>query len=191
MIESLDMPHGEDGQYKVGDWVRVISNGYFHIERGHIGKIVELPTYNTNVCLVHLAAKDYNIILGFYKHEVEKISLKACPLEQVEGRFYMCMPEAATHLKLNLPGPPQTRERVIPIQTSGTREGTPNWTWNGDVEQPTLRPSLNTKWEGGDGRVIICHSHVEGGHAHFLSDTTHEYSGHDIRLLDVEFDLNP
>jgi len=36
--------------------------------------------------------------------------------------------------------------RFVPVQIKGTREGTGNWTWNGDVDYPTLKPSL--LWAG-------------------------------------------
>ena len=32
----------------------------------------------------------------------------------------------------------------LPVITSGRREGTNRWTWNGDLEKPTLRPSIKT-----------------------------------------------
>lgn len=45
--------------------------------------------------------------------------------------------------------------------------------FNGDVESPTLIPSVRQEW--GDG--TICHSHVTAGRIQFLNDSTH----HELR----------
>lgn len=56
------------------------------------------------------------------------------------------------------------------------------WTFNGDVEKPTLSPSIKMTFH--DGK--ICHSHVKDGKIIFCDDcTAHELSGKTMDLLDV------
>ena len=93
--------------------------------------------------------------------------------------FIETTPTKVTHVKLNIPGP--TGVLYLPVMLKGAREGTPNWTWNGDTEKPTLRPSVRTN--GGDW---ICHSWINDGQAKFLTDSTHEHAGKTLDLLDVE-----
>jgi hypothetical protein len=98
--------------------------------------------------------------------------------------------DEATHLEIYLPiefAP--LRMRIVPIQTNGRREGTQNWSWNGDLDAPTLHPSILTRWEGGDPFVkIVCHSFVNNGVVTFLGDCTHSLAGKDLPLLDFEWD---
>jgi hypothetical protein len=76
----------------------------------------------------------------------------------------------------------------------GRREGTPNWTWNGSVDAPTVRPSVLTKGSQGhtdnDGnRTItdhVCHSWINDGKVQFLDDCTHEFAGQTLDLLEVD-----
>lgn len=75
----------------------------------------------------------------------------------------------------------------------GTRAGTGNWTWNGDTEKPTIKPSVLTR--GGD---FVCHSWINDGKMQFLTDTTStardvenqdnhkSLGGKTLDLLDVE-----
>jgi hypothetical protein len=58
--------------------------------------------------------------------------------------------------------------------------GPPTWTFNGDVERPTISPSILT-WQGDLSR---CHSFVTDGQIQFLSDCTHELAGQTVPLPD-------
>lgn len=103
----------------------------------------------------------------------------------LEGGFetYVdCPPEEATHLFIRLPGP--TSLVVLPVQIRGRREGTGNWTWNGSTEAPDLKPSVLSKMGRNGG--IVCHSWINDGKVQFLSDSTHEFAGQTLDLLDVE-----
>lgn len=82
-------------------------------------------------------------------------------------------------MTLNVPGP--MPYRLIPIVITGKPEPSDHWTWNGDTERPTLRPSIRTR----DGRHT-CHSFVTDGKIQYLSDCTHEFAGKTMDLLDVE-----
>ena len=87
------------------------------------------------------------------------------------------------------------------MQIHGTRSGTGNWTWNGDVDKPTLRPSILTKGTEsvtdeqiaaiGRGEQItpvpvVCHTWITDGQVIFLDDCTHELAGQTLDLLDID-----
>lgn len=116
--------------------------------------------------------------------------MKARLLKLLNGRLLSCEPSEATHLELHFPLDFEPlKVRIIPIQTTGKREGTSNWTWNGDLNAPTLRPSILTTWEGGDPfQKVVCHSYVENGVVSFLYDSSHDLSGKSRPLLDFDLD---
>lgn len=115
--------------------------------------------------------------------------MKAQPLTLRNGEYIECPASRALFVRLRFPVDfAPLKERIIPVQTKGKRVDTPNWTWNGDIEEPTLRPSIRTHWQAGDGNGnpgpdIICHSFVNNGKVEFLSDCTHEMAG---QILDLE-----
>lgn len=119
--------------------------------------------------------------------------MKAKPMKLVYGEGYFpCEAQEATHVQLHCPGP--FPDRFIPVQLKGTRAGTGNWSWNGDIEMPTLKPSILTRADftvpsdcGGERRAEkVCHSFVNDGKIQFLSDCTHEFAGQTLDLLEVE-----
>lgn len=97
--------------------------------------------------------------------------------------FEECSIEQATHLKIKLPGP--TGILVLPVIRSGSREGTPCWSWNGDVDRPTLRPSISSRIEWLK-EPVVCHCFVDDGLVQFLDDSTHSLAGQTVPLLDIE-----
>jgi len=110
--------------------------------------------------------------------------MKARPMKQTDSGQIDCTPEEATHVWLNMPGP--LPYRCIPIvHGNATRKGTPCWSWNGDVEKPTLKPSIRTKG-GGTKNSIVCHSFVNDGKVQFLGDCTHEFANKTVDLLEVD-----
>lgn len=112
--------------------------------------------------------------------------MKCIPEKHIDGEIIQCDPSEATHLLLKFPLPEPLTYRVIPIITSGPRRRTPCWTWNGDVNKPTLKPSILTDLEYGDGRHIRCHSFVNGGEIKFLSDCTHENANKTCPLVEMD-----
>jgi len=108
--------------------------------------------------------------------------VKAQPLKywnDATGTGYQqCLAAEATHLRLAMPGP--MLNRILPI-TLGEKTQSPQWTWNGDTEKPTLRPSILSR----SGRHV-CHSFVTNGIAEFCSDCTHKLAGMSAELLDIE-----
>lgn len=106
--------------------------------------------------------------------------MKARPCVIVPGEGYVeCAPEKATHLTIRMPGP--TGTLTLPVQIRGSRAGTGNWTWNGSVVAPDLKPSILTTC--GSWR---CHSWLNDGKVQFLSDCSHDLAGQTVDLLDLE-----
>lgn len=110
--------------------------------------------------------------------------MKAAPLKLIEGTYHPCSVDEATHVRLCMPCP--ISDRIIPVITKGDRKGTPCWTWNGDIEKPTLKPSILTRLEYYNQKAIVCHSFVNDGKVQFLGDCTHDNAGQTLDLLDVD-----
>ena len=64
--------------------------------------------------------------------------MKAKPWKKISGGFEPCKPEEATHVEINRPGP--MGAAMLPVRLSGPRANTPEWTWNGSVDAPTVKP---------------------------------------------------
>ncbi len=107
--------------------------------------------------------------------------MKAQPMRIGDDGYEPCEPQEATHVMLNVLGPIPTR--IIPVQIKGTRKGTGNWTWNGDTEKPTLKPSILSRVS----EELVCHSFVNDGEICFLADCTHELAGQTWPLLEVDW----
>jgi len=63
-----------------------------------------------------------------------------------------------------------------------------NWTWNGDLERPTLSPSVFVNAPGNPHRHPTepsCHSFVTDGRIQFLGDCTHALAGQTVDLPEV------
>ncbi|HEX3800245.1 MAG TPA: hypothetical protein VH413_16235 [Verrucomicrobiae bacterium] len=134
--------------------------------------------------------------------------MKAIPLKSKDGQMVQCEPSEATHVRLHLPGP--TSQLTLPVIIKGTRAGTGWWTWNGDCEKPTLKPSVlltsghfakefdaskDTCWckynkehpnETPVFHCFRCHTWINDGIAQFLDDCTHAFRGQSVELLEVE-----
>jgi hypothetical protein len=67
----------------------------------------------------------------------------------------------------------------LPVITSGTREGTGAWTWNGSLEKPTLRPSIKST-HGGSG--LVSHYWLNDGECQHLADSTDGLAGQTLPL---------
>nr|WP_243613092.1 DUF6527 family protein [Shimia aestuarii] len=66
------------------------------------------------------------------------------------------------------------------------RESKPCWGFNGDVEKPTITPSINAWREyGGSRETERCHSFVTDGTIRFLGDCTHDLKGKTVDLPDI------
>lgn len=72
----------------------------------------------------------------------------------------------------------------------GDEDG-PRWAWNGDVDRPTLSPSVLVTYNGADAGKdgappAVCHSFVKDGQIQFLGDCTHSLRGLTVELQDIE-----
>ena len=106
-------------------------------------------------------------------------AVKALPSKLVPGEGYVqCEIVEATHIKIHIPGP--FGYLYLPVIQGGTREGTGCWSWNGDVDKPTLKPSIKTT-----NNTDVCHTWVTDGKAFYHDDTTHEFKGQTLDLIDV------
>lgn len=57
----------------------------------------------------------------------------------------------------------------------------PSWTFDGNLELPTLSPSILTK----RGGVYVCHSFLNAGIFQFLGDCTHKFAGQYVPMPDL------
>lgn len=67
------------------------------------------------------------------------------------------------------------------LPTSGPRA----WSFNGNLDKPTFRPSILAREYDGDNVVRICHSFVTDGNIQFLGDCTHELAGKTVEIPEV------
>lgn len=63
------------------------------------------------------------------------------------------------------------------------------WTWNGDLEKPTLAPSLLIQYNGADSGKdgappSVCHLFVINGQIQYISDSTHALAGKTVEMVD-------
>lgn len=114
--------------------------------------------------------------------------MRAKPIKLINGQWVEVPKEEATHVQLKFPLDfKYLQDRYIPVQLSGSRSETNNWSWNGDTERPTLKPSILTQFTWGEERTVHrCHSFVNDGVIQFLSDCSHELVGKTCDLLEVE-----
>lgn len=62
----------------------------------------------------------------------------------------------------------------------------PVWGFNGDLDRPTLTPSILSRFDWGPNRETrICHSFVRDGRIEFLSDCTHALAGQTVDLPEI------
>lgn len=111
--------------------------------------------------------------------------MKARPYQFRDGSYYPCEPHEATDVALHMEGCHPAR--IIPVILHGSRdkhERSPVWSWNGDTERPTLKPSILT-WTEDAGKKLVCHTWVNDGMVQYLPDSTHEFAGTTRPLLDV------
>ncbi len=59
------------------------------------------------------------------------------------------------------------------------------WGFNGDLERPTLTPSVLIR-TGDENGPSVCHCFVRDGRIEFLADCTHDHAGRTVDLPEVE-----
>jgi hypothetical protein len=57
------------------------------------------------------------------------------------------------------------------------------WIFNGDLNSPTVSPSILVTWDQGIERTYMrCHSFIRDGRIQFLDDCTHDLKGKTVEL---------
>lgn len=67
---------------------------------------------------------------------------------------------------------------VLPVITKGSRDEANAWSWNGDAEKPTLKPSIKTTHANG----TTSHIWLENGVCKYLADSTDGFAGKTLPL---------
>lgn len=67
---------------------------------------------------------------------------------------------------------------ILPVNTEIK---SPSWSWDGNLERPTLNPSILT----GKNTPYICHSFLRDGIFIFLEDSTHSLAGKQVPIPDL------
>lgn len=67
---------------------------------------------------------------------------------------------------------------MLPVNSP---EKQPSWDWDGNLEAPTLSPSILTHL----GNDVTCHSFLRGGVFEFLSDCSHALAGQHVPIPDL------
>lgn len=65
------------------------------------------------------------------------------------------------------------------LAVSGDVVDRPKWTFDGNLEAPTLHPSIKTSRPPGK---FVCHSFLRNGVFEFLADCTHKHVGQHVPL---------
>jgi hypothetical protein len=77
-------------------------------------------------------------------------------------------------------GGPDEYEGLHMLPVNATENiGKASWTWDGNLEEPTLSPSILS--EG----YCRCHSYLKKGVFHFLEDCTHPLAGQQVPMPDL------
>lgn len=102
---------------------------------------------------------------------------------QPDGSTYKpCAAADATHLYFEPPF--GVERRLLPVLHGNTkRAGTNCWSWNGDLERPTLRPSILNDFRPHD--KLVDHVWITDGKVQYLPDCSHAAAGqtHDLNEL--------
>lgn len=67
--------------------------------------------------------------------------------------------------------------------------GPPIWAWDGNIEAPTISPSIKVTHYGRD-REWICHSFVRNGQIQFLGDCDHDLKNQTVPIPDWPADYH-
>lgn len=64
-------------------------------------------------------------------------------------------------------------------------KGNVAWNFNGDVNRPTVSPSIKVEYNGAD-KDTVCHSFIRDGFIEYLSDCTHSLAGKTVELKELQ-----
>lgn len=80
------------------------------------------------------------------------------------------------------PGCDSAKGIPVPAEDGSLPPDGPHWSFDGNLEAPTLNPSI-LQYESGS--VPRCHSYVVNGQWQFLSDCTHQLAGQTVNMVPV------
>ena len=64
--------------------------------------------------------------------------------------------------------------------------GQATWEFNGDVNNPTVSPSLLVRWTYGPEKAqYVCHSFITNGKIQFLGDCTHKLKNQTVEIPEI------
>jgi hypothetical protein len=113
-------------------------------------------------------------------------------LRMLGDREVLCSPEEAELVVVRVPQPFLGEDidhsfRKLSV-IKGDRAGTTCWSWNRDVNFPTFHPSVlvEVNYTEVERKDFRCHSFINDGKVQFLGDSSHEYAGREIELLDMD-----
>lgn len=78
------------------------------------------------------------------------------------------------------PGCDHLKAIPMPAEDGTLPKDRPHWDWNGDLERPTLAPSI-LQYESGS--MPRCHSFLRDGRWEFLGDCTHKLAGQTVDMV--------
>jgi hypothetical protein len=61
------------------------------------------------------------------------------------------------------------------------------WKFDGNLEKPTIYPSVKTWWQDPEGNTLVCHSFITAGQIKFLNDCHHDLKDKVVDLPDWDF----
>ena len=56
------------------------------------------------------------------------------------------------------------------------------WSWNNDLDKPTINPSIVVTREINENEIHVCHSYIRDGYIEFLHDSTHHLANKKVSL---------
>lgn len=65
-------------------------------------------------------------------------------------------------------------------------DGVKHWSFNGNLECPTLSPSLGVRWRDVNKDTYDCHVVVTDGVLNYCTDSEHELAGQKVAMLPVD-----
>lgn len=74
---------------------------------------------------------------------------------------------------------------VLPVITKGSRDKNFAWTWNGDLEKPTLRPSVKSMYFDDNGNELMVHYWLNDGICKCLPDSTDGNANKNLELIEI------
>lgn len=97
------------------------------------------------------------------------------------GRYYLWCPGCYERAKLLRPEGGERGWMLTALHCFSTKVHG----FNGNMEAPTLTPSLLVTYAGSDKSTYCCHSFVNDGKIQFLGDCTHPLANQTVDLLDA------